>query len=282
MMEIEGTNWRFAESPLVDGDRVIVTPGVADAALVALDKSTGKEIWRTTMPALGEAGADGAGYSSVVISDGAGVRQYVQLLGRGAIGVEAATGKFLWGYNRVANNVANIPTPVVDGDHVFVSTGYGTGAALLELHKTETGVAAKEVYFLAADTFQNHHGGMILDGGYLYAGTAHNKGFPIALRIADGSVAWGPQRNQGQGSAAVAFADGHLYFRYQDGRVVLFEATPEGYREKGTFMIPDVAQFSWAHPVIADGKLYLREQGSLYCYDLQAPPKADAAAKAGR
>ena len=269
MMEIEGTHWKFSESPLVDGDWVIVTPGSKAAALVALDKKSGKEVWRTAIPELGEKGADGAGYSSVMVSNGAGVKQYVQLLGRGVIGVEAATGKFLWGYNKVANHVANIPTPVIDGDHVFVSTGYGTGAVLLELKKSETGVIAEERYFLTADTFQNHHGGMILDNGHIFAGTAHNKGFPIAVRLADGKVAWGPVRNAGKGSAAVTFADGHVYLRYQNGLMVLMEATAEGYREKGSFMIPEAATFSWAHPVIADGKLYLREQDNLFCYDLK-------------
>ncbi len=109
------------------------------------------------------------------------MRQYVQLIGRGLIGVDAKTGKFLWGYNRVANNVANIPTALVDGDYVFASTGYGTGAALLQLAKEGAGVAAKEIYFLPGNTFQNHHGGMILHQGHVYAGSGHNKGLPIAI-----------------------------------------------------------------------------------------------------
>ena len=134
LMKAMGTyDWKFTESPLVDGDRVIVTPGATDAAMVALDKETGEEIWRAAVPELGEAGADGAGYSSAVVSEAGGIRQYVQLVGRGLIGVEAETGRFLWGYNRVANDVANIATPIVCGDHVFASTGYGTGAALLRL-----------------------------------------------------------------------------------------------------------------------------------------------------
>jgi hypothetical protein len=276
MMEIEGTDWRFAESPLVDGGRVIASPGAKAAALVALDKMSGKEIWRTAIPDLGAKGADGAGYSSVVVSEGAGVRQYVQLLGRGAIGVEAATGRFLWGYNRIANNVANIPTPLIDGDHVFVSTGYGTGAALLKLVRSGDGVAAQEVYFLPPETFQNHHGNMILHDGHVYAGSGHNKGFPMSVKLADGKVAWGPVRNQGTGSAAVSFADGRLYLRYQNGLMVLAEATPQEYREKGSFKIPDVGNPSWSHPVIAGGRLYLREQDHLFCYDLSASARQAA------
>lgn len=262
--------WKFAESPLVDGDRVIVTPGAKDAALVALDKKTGKEVWRARIPDLGPAGVDGAAYSSAVVSNAAGVRHYVQLLGRGLVGVEAETGRFLWGYNRVANDVANIPTAIVDGDYVFTSTGYDTGAALLQLGAKDGGVEAREVYFLEANVFQNHHGGLILHQGHVYTGTGHNKGFPLCVEHKTGKVAWGPVRNEGRGSAAVTYADGHLYFRYQDGTMVLVEASPEEYREKGTFAIPDVDQFSWSHPVISGGMLYLREQDHLFAYDVRA------------
>lgn len=275
MTTMSGYNWKFAESPLVDGDRVVVTPGARDAALVALDKKTGKEIWRAKMPELGPAGGDGAAYSSVVVSHGGGVKQYVQLLGRGVIGVEAETGKTLWGYNRVANDVANIATPILDGDRVFVSTGYGTGSALLHLKSDGNGsVQAEEVYFLTGDTLQNHHGGLILEGGHVYTGTGHNKGFPICVDMASGKVAWGPIRNDGKDSAAVTYADGKLFFRYQNGLMVLVEASPEEYREKGSFMIPDVNQFSWSHPVVAGGKLYLREQDNLFSYDLEEKAKA--------
>ncbi len=272
LMQAQGSiDWRFAESPLVDGDRVIVTPGHADAALVALDKKTGKEIWRAKVPPLGEAGLDGAGYSSVVISNAGGVKQYVQLLGRGVVGVEAETGRFLWGYNRVANAIANIATPLIDGDDVIASTGYETGTALLHVEAKEGGgLAAKEVYFLDAPTMQNHHGGLILHEGYLYTGTGHNKGFPLCVEKATGKVAWGPIRNEGRDSAAIVYADGHLYLRYQNGQMILVEATPEEYRERGSFMIPDVEQFSWSHPVISDGRLYLREQDHLFVYDIRA------------
>jgi outer membrane protein assembly factor BamB len=267
--------WKFSESPLVDGNRVIVTPGAKDAAMVALDRKDGSEIWRTKIPELGEAGVDGAAYSSVVISQAGGVKQYVQLIGRGAIGVAAADGRFLWGYNRVANDVANIPTPIIDGDSVFVSTGYGTGAALLRLHKEGDGFRAEEVYFLEGETLQNHHGGLILHEGYVYTGTGHNKGFPISVEMATGKIAWGPERNEGRDSAAIAYADGRIYFRYQDGLMILVEATPEGYREHGSFAIPDVEKPSWPHPVISGGKLYLREQDTLYAYDIRARSGGD-------
>jgi outer membrane protein assembly factor BamB len=272
MMQAMGTtDWRYAESPLVDGDKVIVTPGVTAAAMVALDKKSGEEIWRARIGRLGSQGAYGAAYSSVVISNGGGIKHYVQFIGRGLIGIEAETGRFLWGYNSVANDIANIATPLVHGNYVFASSGYGTGAALLELSSDgEGGVTAEEVYFLPPETFQNHHGGLILDGGFVFTGTGHNKGFPIAVRLEDGEVAWGPERNAGQSSAAITYADGRIYFRYQDGRMILVEATAEGYREHGTFMIPEVKAESWSHPVITDGRLYLREQDNLFAYDIRA------------
>ena len=263
--------WKFSESPLVDGDRVVVTPGHHAAMMVALDKKSGEEIWRTTgRHHLGERGADGAGYSSVIVSEAADTRQYVQLVGRGLIGVEATNGKLLWSYNRVASDIANISMPIVAGERVFASAGYGTGAGLLEIGKGEDGYEAKEIYFLEADTLQNHHGGLILHDGTLYTGTGHNKGFPIAVDFATGEVAWGPERNDGTDSAAVSYADGRLYFRYQNGVMILVEANAEEYRERGSFLIPDVVLQSWPHPVIANGKLLLREQDDLHCYDITA------------
>jgi outer membrane protein assembly factor BamB len=267
-------DWRFSESPLVDGERLIVTPGIPGAALVALNKKTGEEIWRASIPEMGPNGLDGAGYASVVISQAAGVRQYVQLLGRGLVGIEAETGRFLWGYNRVANNVANIPTPIVAGDLVFASSGYGAGAVLLKLDKSEQGVAAREIYFLEGAVMQNHHGGLVLHDGHVYSGNGLNKGFPMCVELTSGLVRWGPVRNAGRGSAAPLYADGRLYFRYQDGLMVLVEATAEGYREHGSFVIPDVKRESWSHAVVADRRLYLREQDRLLVYDVAAhPPK---------
>jgi outer membrane protein assembly factor BamB len=262
--------WKFSESPLVDGDRLVFTPGSKTAALVAVDKTTGKEIWRTATPDLGPKGKDGAAYSSVVISNGAGVKQYVQLLGRGLVGVRTSDGKLLWSYNRVANQVANIPTPIVRANFVFASTGYQTGSVLLDLQKDGDGVKAREVYFLEANVLQNHHGGLVLVGNYVYGGHGQSKGFPICVEFTTGKVAWGGDiRNAGTGSAAVVYADGNLVFRYQNGTVVLIEASPEGYREHGAFAIPGVKDPSWSHPVVLDGVLYLREQDVLFAYDVR-------------
>jgi outer membrane protein assembly factor BamB len=266
------SGWKFSESPLIDGDRVVVTPGGAKAMMVALDKKTGKEIWRGAAPGnLGSRGRDGAAYSSIVISNAGGVKQYVQLTGKGLVSYRADNAFFLWGYNKVANDVANIATPLVKGDYVFASTGYGTGSALLKITQDNGQFRANEVYFLDASKLQNHHGGLVLVGDYLYGGQGQNRGYPICVEFATGNIKWGGNiNNGGSGSAAVLYADGMLYFRYQNGVMKLIEATPDGYREKGSFEIPGVRNPSWSHPVVHNGKLYLREQDNLYVYDIAA------------
>jgi outer membrane protein assembly factor BamB len=261
------SSWMFSESPLVDGDRVIVTPGGGGAMLVALDRQTGRDVWRATVPRLGTNGNDGAAYASAMISNGGGVKHYVQLLGRGLVGIRASDGAFLWGYNRVANDIANISTPLVSGNFVFASTGYSTGAAMLELSADgKGGVAARERYFLNAGVLQNHHGGFVLIDGIVYGGNGHNNGFPFALELATGQMRWERTRGAGTGSAAVTAADGRLYFRYQDGTMALIPADPGNYAVTSTFTIPNVRNPSWSHPVISGGRLYLREQDALYAY----------------
>jgi outer membrane protein assembly factor BamB len=263
------SGWGFSESPLVDGDRVLCTPGGADALVVCLDRMTGKDIWTCAATFEGSAGKDGAGYSSIVTGEGLGIPQYVQLTGRGLIGINAKDGKQLWTYNRVANGVANIPTPIVEGNFVFGSTSYKTGAALVELKRDGDKIIAEEKYFLEGNVFNNHHGGMILKDGYVYAGHQQNEGFPTCVRMSSGEIVWGGKlRGPGKGSAAVLLIDGHIIFRYQNGTVALIEATPDEYRLKGSFE-PDYQEgATWAHPVVVDGKLYLREQNKLMCYEV--------------
>ena len=347
------SGWGFSESPLVDGEKVIVIPGGNAAAMVALDRKTGAVIWKAALPAnIGSRGQDGAGYTGAVISNAGGIRQYVTLIGRGVIGVSAKDGQVLWHYNRVANGTANIPTPLVWDDYVFCSSGYGTGAGLLKIVKGAAGakaqsaaeaaktaeltkkleeakaeiarrreargkaaegspeyakadeavqsmkpeitkieqalgqggdgesagippvpgspVRAEEQYFLNASTFQNHHGGMVRIGDYIYAGTGHNNGFPICLEWKTGKVVWNKERGPGKESAAVVAADGRLYFRYQDGTIALIDAAPDGYKERGVFKLAQVDGPSWPHPAIHNGKLYLRSQDALMCYELRA------------
>ena len=267
------SGWGFSESPLVDGDYVLCTPGGPDALVVCLNKMDGREVWRAAPEFDGDQGKDGAGYASLVVSEAAGVRQYVGLSGRGAFGIRASDGEPLWTYNRVANPTANIPTPVTwdEADSIFVSSGYNDGgAALLKLTADGNRVALSETYWKPRQQFQNHHGGMIRVGDKLYAGHKHNEGFPTCLDLPTGEIVWGGprQRGPGKGSAAITLVDDQLIFRYQNGVVAFIEATPEAYELNGSFM-PDYQEGkSWAHPVVFDGVLYLREQDKLMAYDV--------------
>ena len=262
------SGWRYSESPLVDKDKLVCTPGGPDAALVALDKQTGDLVWKCALPNIGNRGTDGAGYSSIVISEGAGIRQYIQILGRGAVGVRADNGKFLWGYNRIANNVANIPNPIVRDDHVFVTTSYGTGSALLKLVREGEGIKAEEIYFLGPEKFENHHGGVVLVGDYLYGGNGANSGEPICLEFLTGNIAWRGAAPSG-GSAATLYADGNIIFRYDKGLVCLIEAAPAAFTIKGKLRPPKGDGPAWAHPAIHDGILYLRHADVLHRYSLK-------------
>lgn len=259
------SGWEYSESPLVDEDRLICTPGGKEAALVALNKRTGEVIWKCQVPAN-----SGAGYASVMKARAGSISQYLTLFGPelGLVGVEADSGKFLWNYKKIANGTANIPTPLVKDDFVFTSTGYGTGAALLHLVPKEDGVEAREVYFLKGKELQNHHGGMVMLGDYIYGGHGHNQGFPFCLEWKTGKFAWEPQRGPGNGSAAVLFADGQLYFRYESGLMALIEATPKGYNLISSFQVP-IAGNGWPHPVINNGKLYLRGADQVLCFDIK-------------
>jgi outer membrane protein assembly factor BamB len=260
----------YGESPLIDGDRLLVTPGGADSMIVALDRKTGETIWKSPFPKMGGLGRDGAAFSSLNITTAAGVRQIVQLTGRGLVGIAADSGKFLWSYDDISNGTANIPTPIVKGDLVFSANGYHAGAVLLRIEKDTggTGVKATEVYRLKGNRFQNHHGGCVLIGDHVYGGHGSNNGLPTCLDLATGKIQW-KRRGPGTGSASVVSAGGHLVFRYQDGVVALIEATPDEFRLKATFETPSSGGDSWSHPVISNGNLFLREKETLWAYDIR-------------
>ncbi|MGD8787609.1 MAG: PQQ-like beta-propeller repeat protein [Phycisphaerales bacterium] len=263
--------WKFSESPLVDGDKLLCTPGGRNSPIVALNKKTGEIIWKSSMPDIGPQGKDEAGYSSIIKTRTGDIWQYIQLTNKGLIGVSAEDGRFLWGYNKIANRVANVATPIVHGDYIFCSTAYRTGSALLKLTAAGDNVTAQEVYFLDAGTFQNHHGGFIRLGDYIYGGHDHNKGRPTCLNMMTGKIMW-TQSQPGGGSAAVLYADGHLYFRYQDNVLALIEATPDRYNLKSTFRLPKrrgMGENGWAHLVIVDGRLYVRDADVLLVYDIK-------------
>jgi len=264
------SGWRYSESPLVDGDKMVCTPGANDAIMVALNKKTGELIWKAALPEIGNRGKDGAAYSSIIAAEIEGVRQYLQIIGRGAISVDAATGKFLWGYNKIANGVANITKPIARGNHVFVTSSYKTGAALLKITRDGGQFNAEEVYFLTPKEFENHHGGVVLIGDELYGGDGQNQGTPVCFDFMTGKILWKPEA-PARGSAAIVYGDGHIVFRYDSGKVVLIEANPEQFRVTGSFDQPFRSDLrAWPHPVILDGKLYLRDDNVVLCYDIKA------------
>jgi outer membrane protein assembly factor BamB len=262
------SGWGYSESPLIDGDRIICTPGADDAAVVALDRNSGQTVWQARIEKCG-----GAGYSSIVKSKAGGVEQYVTVLGKtgGAVGVRAANGKLLWRHGGVAGGTANIPTPIAHGDYVFYTTGYEDGgSALLKIMPHGDEVAAEEVWHKDANELRNHHGGVVLVGNYIYGGHGQNQGFPFCVNFVSGKNTWPKKRGPGEGSAAVTYADGRLYFRYQDGLIALIDADPSQCKVISTFKIPKGSTPSWSHPVVAGGRLYLRDKDRLLCYDLRA------------
>jgi outer membrane protein assembly factor BamB len=219
-------------------------------------------------------GGSGAGYASAIAIDLDGQRQYVQLTARALIGVAASDGKFLWRYDKPANGMGlNCSTPLYHDGMVFAASAYGAGGGLVKLNKDANGgVKAEEVY--ATRKMQNHHGGMILLDGCLYGANGGNEGgFLICLDFKTGNVLWDgrddAEKRAPKGS--VAFADGRLYYRTEKGTVLLIEPSPKEYLERGRFEQPDRTRLpAWAHPVIANGRLYVRDQDVLFCYDVKA------------
>ena len=301
--------WSYRESPLVDGDKVIVTPGGADATLVALNKATGETIWKGQVPSGSDAGSaapggadrgrggpgesdrgrggpggrgggrggfggggSGAAYASVIAIDFEGQRQYVQLISNALVGFAASDGKFLWRYDTPANRMGiNCSTPLFHDGMVFASSAYGAGGGLVKLGKdSDGGVKAEEVY--ATTDMQNHHGGMILLDGYLYGASGGNEGGALAcLDFQSGKVMWDQRQSAGRrAKGSVVLADGRLYYRMEDGTMLLIEPSPKQYIERGRFEQPGRSGApAWPYPVIANGKLYLRDQDILLCYDVK-------------
>ncbi len=248
--------WLISESPLIDGNRLVVSPGGGGAGIVALDKMTGAEIWRAKEL------SDQAGYASCIVADVGGVRGYINFTSGAAVGVRASDGKLMWRYTNVANRVANCSTPVFADNKVFFSSAYDTGGALLNLTAQNGEVKAQEAYFTR--DMMNHHGGMVLVNGYLYG---FSNAILTCLEFNTGKVMW---RERSVGKGSVTYADGMLYLLGEKQMVGLAEANPKAYVEKGRFPINDMGRDSWAHPVVVGGKLYIRNQSELTCYDVKA------------
>jgi outer membrane protein assembly factor BamB len=257
--------WAYAESPLVDGDVVVVTPGGAQATMVALNKKTGAVIWRSAVP-----GGDPAAYASAIVVKAGGRKQYVQFLSKGIVGVDAKTGQFLWRYAEPVKGMAQMVTPVARNGYVY-GGAHSIGGGAVRLRSDRGGVAAEQVYF--ARDLPNSIGGSVVVGEYLY-GTA-GTGL-VAVEFTTGKVKW---QSEGIGRGSIAYADGLLFLHGENGDVALVEANPEAYREKGRFTPPTqpkrkklgpYPEKAWTYPVIANGRLYIRDIGTLWAYDIKA------------
>jgi len=246
--------WGLSESPLVLSDRILVNAGAPGASIVALKKTDGSVIWKSE--------GDEAGYSSAILHEAGGVREAIFFTARRALGVDVNNGHVLWSYNRVANGTANIATPIVRNNKVFLSSGYGTGAALLDLTAADGKINAREVYFTRE--MKNHHASSVVVGDYLYG---FDDMILKAMQFDTGKVAW---RDRSVGKGSLVFADDRLYLYSENGVVGLAEAVPDGYREHGRFQLRTGNLPTWSHPIVSGGKLYLRDQDTLYAYDVRA------------
>lgn len=272
--------WGYAESVLVDGEHLICSPGAPNAALVALNKMTGKLIWRSEVPIRAEQNSNpggarggrdrgpesGASYASIIAINVEGVRQYVQFTAKTLAGFAATNGKVLWQYDPVAA-VISCSTPIYQDGLVFGSSAYEGGGGAVKLSKEADGkIKATPVYF--TNHMRNHHGGMIVVDGALYGAAGGNEGgFLVCLDFKTGEVLW-RERQAPKGS--LAMADGRLYLRTETGTMILIEPNREKFIERGRFEQPDrTREQAWPHPVIANGKLYVRDQDLLLCYDVK-------------
>jgi len=254
--------WAYAESPLLDGGSLVVTPGGSEATLIALNKRTGEVIWKSPIP-----GGDEAAYASAIAIEVGGIREYVQLLQKGLVGVEARTGKFLWRFDKpVSRYNANIPSPVFGDGIVYVGSA-GTGGGAVRLQVKDGGVASEVLYFKS--TLPSAIGGAVKLGDYLYGTTGSAL---LCLEFRTGEVKW---KDRALGAASLCFADGRLYLHGENGEVALVEASPEGYSEQGRFRPPDPPkrandmEKAWVYPVVAGGRLYLRDHNCLWCYEIR-------------
>jgi PQQ-like domain len=257
-------SWGYTESVLVDGDKVVCTPGGSRGAIAALNKKSGALVWQS------KDFQDSAQYSSLIVTTVNEVRQYVQMTGASVAGVAADDGRLLWRFAR-SGPVAAVPTPVAKDNFVYATSGYNAGCHLIQLTPDGKGFKAEKVY--ANGNMSNHHGGVVLLGDHLF-GYDDEQGW-TCQEFKTGKVAWSEAEKLDKGS--LTFADGRLYCYSDVGVAVLLEPNPTGWKEHGRFEIPQKTKVPrkydpnvWTHPVVANGRLYLRDQDLLFCYDVSA------------
>jgi len=249
------SDWGYSEAPLVMGDRLFCTPGGARGALAALNKMTGEVLWRS------KDFQDPAAYTSLVSAEISGRKQVVVLTGASVAGIDPESGETLWQVER-KGKIAVVPTPIVQDDLVWVTSGYGVGSHLFKISETDGKFATKQVY--ASKKLKNEFGGAVRVGDYVYASSGV---VFVCMDFKTGEVVW---RERSIGSGGLLYADGHFYLRNDRGILALIEANPKAYVEKGQFEQSDRGENkTWPTPVIVDGKLYLRDQDKLLCYDVR-------------
>lgn len=252
--------WGYSESVLVDGAQLVCTPGGSKGALVALDKATGNLIWQS------KEFTEGAHYSSIVPTDLNGIRQYVQLTENFVVGINSKDGKLLW-RSDFPGRTAVIPTPNVRENLVYVTAGYGAGSKLVRIGPNNQATVVYE-----NKVMKNHHGGVVRVGDHIY-GHSEPTGW-VCQDFKTGKEVWNERRKLGKG--AVTCADGMLYcLEESSGTVALVEASPAEWREHGRFKLEPQSKIRsgsgriWTHPVISNGRLYLRDQDLIYCFDVR-------------
>jgi len=260
------------QSPLVDGKRVIFNPGGPDACVVAVNRDTGETIWKVPASATGgPKGSAKAAYASPVISMGAGIKQYILMVGHGLISIKPDDGRVFWTYN-LAGGEANIPTPIVRGDYVYDCNSYGTGTVLLKLSQDGNGgVKADQVYHLGPNICQNLEGQSVLVGDYTFTGMGGYSGEPTCVEFLTGKVAW-KGKQAGAGVAGLTAADGKLIFRAESGQVSLIEASGKAFNLISVFHPDDGCKKSephWANPVVSHGLLLIRQYDMLLAFDIK-------------
>jgi outer membrane protein assembly factor BamB len=284
------TSWGYSESPLVDGDHLVCMPGGPQGTLAALDKNTGKVVWRSKDL------KDRATYSSLCILELGGVRQYVTQTfaadgtaeeepGSAATGLPAvagfaaADGKVLWHHTFAKGSYYELtPTPVLQDNLVYV-TAEAVGCQLLKITAQDKDqFAAKPLYTgKTRKLMDNWHGGVVLVDKHVY-GFSYGKGW-ICQELKSGKPAWQERLKLPGSSGSLVYADGRLYLYSDEGVAVLLKASPEGWEEAGRVALPQKSKSReerptsqrgaiWTHPVIANGRLYLRDQELLFCYDI--------------
>jgi outer membrane protein assembly factor BamB len=256
----EPGRWAYSESPLIDGNLLICAPGGEEATLLALNKMSGDLVWKSSIPEGGQ-----AAYSSTIIATIGGKKHYVQFLQNSLVGVDAANGKLLWQYAKTSQgSPANIPTPIAHNNHIYSASNHG-GGSLIQIKTDQDKIMVEEVYH--SPKLPRAVGGTLLVDGYLYGTTEK------AMQCVDfmtGQIKWS---DRSVGSASFCYADGRLYVHGEAGEVALVDPTPDAYREQGRFTPPDqpnVGQAkAWAYPVVANGRMYIRDFGTLSCYDVK-------------